>query len=211
MTAAHTALGHDHGLGRGARRVLRALVVGFAGLALGTAALTGIEAADTARVPQAPFADAGTAQLVARPDGRLAVGDLSVERRFAPVVRALGPADTTGADIDGTAHTWALDGVRLTVTESDGAIAAVAAEITGAAGRARLAHGVLLGRTTLEQLEARWGPPSRSSNAATDDFVATYDTCRGRTPYLVKFDQAAIGRDRPVTSVLLGRADGPAC
>lgn len=211
MTAAHAALGHGQDIGHGARRLLRAAIVAFAGLGLGTAAVTGIEAADSTRVPLATYGDAATALVDARPDGRLALGDLAVEGRFAPVAEALGRADATGEDIDGTSHTWALKGLRLTVEESDGAIAGIAAEVTGPTGRARLAEGVVLGRTTLDELESRWGRPSRASVVAQDDFVAAYDTCRGGAPYVVKFDQAAMGRDLPVTSVVLGRADGPSC
>lgn len=209
MTAAQVA--HRTGMNPVHRGLVRAVAIAVAGLAVGAIAITGARVGDGGANGSA--VPASTHALEAAPAQRLAVGAVALDGATAGVRDRLGRADHTGPDIDGRALTWQLDGVELTVTDRGGRIAAVGATIVGSGLRPQLDNGVVLGQSTLAQVLARWGEPTRRDAEASDDFVVAYDTCREGAPIVIKLDQAdgRHGLDHPVTSVLLGYADEPAC
>jgi hypothetical protein len=200
--------------GTGARLrpgALRAMVVAFTGVLLGGAIAVG---AGTALQPSPPVARlSGAEPLEAGVSNRESVGSISVGADFQPVLDRLGQPDASGPDIDGTAHTWRLRGVVLTVAATaDDTISSIHATVVGEGAGPQLAEGVVLGRTTLAELRRRWGQPTRVGGEG-DDFVVAYDGCVRGIPIVRTFDQAvgATGDERPVTSVVLGWADEAGC
>jgi hypothetical protein len=153
----------------------------------------------------------------------LGLASFELDQRIEAASERFGPPATSHHELASTASTWFLDqGAVLTITAWDdtNTINALHAYVPTAGALTLDAFGgIIIGKSTVADVIAAWGPPSAERTSPYDDFVVVYAACRAGVPVVVKFDQAAAaGRasgptgdatllSQPVTSMLVAYAE----
>ena len=156
----------------------------------------------------------------------LGLASFELDQRIEAASERFGPPATRHHDVASTASTWFLDeGAVLTITAWDetNTINALHAYVpTVGALTLDAFGGIVIGKSTLGDVIAAWGPPFAERTSQYDDFVVLYSACRSGLPVVVKFDQAAAAGaaagptldaallGQPVTSMLVAYAEASA-
>jgi hypothetical protein len=148
--------------------------------------------------------------LSAEPPGPLALGALTLGDEFADALATLGPPDRQQPDLGGTSHVWTVGRAELLVTVWDHGpeeLAGLYIDVAEGSGvEARAWGGIVIGRSTVDDVLAAWGPGVPASDPWSD-YAVRYTRCLGVAPVVVKFGSGADGPDDVVTTARIAVAD----
>lgn len=182
--------------------------VGLVGNGGASVPVAGASSSPTAEpaVDDSPFA--------ATPAQRTGLAFLALDDPLERAVSVLGPPDREAPDMNAAlTHTWELaPGAELDVTADGQGITGLAARMPVDPPVRVAAHaGIILGKSTPQEIAERWGDDHDVRRRPGEDFVLRYVECVGPFPVVIKFDQQTAAPEmrwsEPVTRVLISYAD----